>query len=127
MRKTTSTNFKNEQSIAFDCPITSTLKMVGGRWKLIILWQLKDRQLRYKELHRAIPNISEKMLTQQLQTLVDDGWVIKKDYKEIPPRTEYYLSELGRSFVPILKKIFDWGMAKNIVELANSKYGFKQN
>lgn len=107
----------------FDCPIASTIKTVGGRWKLIILWNLKDRALRYKELHRAISNISEKMLTQQLTILVEAGWVIKTDYKEIPPRTEYALSDLGKSFIPILLQIYEWGKPKNIVELTNLKYG----
>lgn len=122
MRKETSTNFINEQSIIFDCPIASTLKVVGGRWKLMILWNLKNKSLRYKELHRAIPNISEKMLTQQLSVLADDGWVIKKDHGEIPPRTEYSLSELGTSFIPILQHIYDWGISNNIVDLVNTKY-----
>jgi DNA-binding HxlR family transcriptional regulator len=122
MRKETSTNFKNEQSITFDCPIASTLKMVGGRWKLIILWNLKDKALRYKQLHRMMEGISEKMLTQQLTVLVQDGWIVKKDYREIPPRTEYSLSELGQSFVPILEHIYQWGISNNIAELANATY-----
>lgn len=122
MRKITSSNFLNEQSITINCPIMATLKMVGGRWKLHLLWSMKDKPMRYKELHRAVPDISEKMLTQQLGALVREGWVIKKDYKEIPPRTEYSLSELGASFVPILQQIYDWGVAHNSVALANAVY-----
>lgn len=122
MRKQNSTNTINEQSITMDCPIASTLKMVGGRWKLIIIWNLREKSFRYKELHRAIPNITEKMLTQQLTHLVEDGWVQKKDYGEIPPRTEYSLMPLGRSFLSILYQIYDWGQSNNIIEMANAKY-----
>lgn len=122
MRKQHSTNTINEQMITFDCPIASTLKMVGGRWKLIIIWNLREKSFRYKELQRSIPNITEKMLTQQLSNLVEDGWVQKKDYKEIPPRTEYSLTPLGRSFISVLKQLYKWGVANNIVDLVNEKY-----
>lgn len=121
MRKETSTNFINEQSITDDCPIAATLKAIGGRWKLIILWNLREQPLRYKVLQRAIPNISEKMLTQQLSVLVEDGWVVKKDYGEIPPRTEYSLTELGQSFIPILDHIYVWGTENSITEKVNAK------
>ena len=121
MRKETSTNFINEQSITDDCPIAATLKAIGGRWKLIILWNLREQPLRYKVLQRSIPNISEKMLTQQLSVLVEDGWVIKKDYGEIPPRTEYSLTELGQSFIPILDHIYVWGTENSITEKVNAK------
>ena len=121
MRKETSTNFINEQSITDDCPIAATLKAIGGRWKLIILWNLREQPLRYKVLQRAIPNISEKMLTQQLSVLVEDGWVVKKDYGEIPPRTEYSLTELGQSFIPILNHIYVWGTENSITEKVNAK------
>ncbi|WP_421795020.1 winged helix-turn-helix transcriptional regulator [Haliscomenobacter sp.] len=116
MRKETSTNFINEQSITDDCPIAATLKVIGGRWKLIILWNLREQPLRYKALQRSIPHISEKMLTQQLSVLVEDGWVLKKDYGEIPPRTEYSLSKLGASFIPILDHIYSWGVENDIIE-----------
>lgn len=88
----------------------------------MIIWNLKDQPLRYKVLHRAIVNISEKMLTQQLSVLIEDGWVVKKDYKEIPPKTEYSLSDLGRSFIPILQHIYDWGISNDITELVNARY-----
>lgn len=122
MRKQNSTNTINEQMITFDCPIASTLKMVGGRWKLIIIWNLRENSFRYKELQRSIPNITEKMLTQQLSNLVEDGWVQKKDYKEIPPRTEYSLTPLGRSFISVLKQLYKWGITNNIVDMVNEKY-----
>ncbi len=117
MRKKTSTNHLNEKAITSGCPITSTIIAIGGRWKLIILWQLKDGALRYNALRKAIPNISEKMLIQQVNELIQSGWVHKKDFNEIRPRTEYSLTDLGQSFLPILHSILEWGRSNNIVEL----------
>jgi DNA-binding HxlR family transcriptional regulator len=117
MRKVNSTNHINEKSITDNCPITSTVLAIGGRWKIIILWQLKDGSLRYNEIRKAIPNISEKMLIQQLKELIESNWVIKKDYKQIPPRTEYSLTEIGISFLPILENIRVWGTEYLMTEI----------
>ncbi|MFP5042945.1 winged helix-turn-helix transcriptional regulator [Parasediminibacterium sp. JCM 36343] len=117
MRKINSTNHINEKAITTDCPITSTVLAIGGRWKIIILWQLKNGSFRYNEIRKAIPNISEKMLIQQLKELMNSGWVTKKDYNEIPPRTEYSLTKVGTSFIPILESICEWGIANNITGL----------
>ncbi|NIJ54604.1 winged helix-turn-helix transcriptional regulator [Dyadobacter arcticus] len=114
MRKTNSTNHVNEKAITINCPITSTMLAIGGRWKIVILWQLKNGSLRYNEIRKAIPNISEKMLIQQLKELMQSKWVDKKDYNEIPPRTEYSLTQIGKSFMPILENIYNWGIANNI-------------
>ncbi|MEL6484037.1 MAG: helix-turn-helix domain-containing protein [Bacteroidota bacterium] len=85
------------------------MRIIGGRWKVIIIYQLSSGTKRYSEMKNTIGTISEKMLTQQLKALVEDGWVAKTDYKEIPPRTGYELTELGKSFIPILKEIEKWG------------------
>ncbi len=114
MRKLNSTNHINEKIITEKCPITSTMLAVGGRWKLIIIWHLRVETLRYNEIRKAIPNISEKMLIQQLKELIMSGWVLKNDFKEIPPRTEYSLTNLGKSFVPILNSIYEWGNENKI-------------
>ena len=119
MRKTNSTNHINEKAITSGCPITSTVLAIGGRWKIIILWQLKNGALRYNEIRKAIPNISEKMLIQQLKELIKSNWVDKKDYNEIPPKTEYALTPLGVSFMPILEHIYEWGVQNNITEALN--------
>ncbi|MBX9733246.1 MAG: helix-turn-helix transcriptional regulator [Chitinophagaceae bacterium] len=116
MRKTTSTNYTNEMVITAKCPITFTMLAIGGRWKLIIIWHLRLKALRYNELKKAIPNISEKMLIQQLKDLEKDNWIIKKNYHEIPPRTDYSLSKLGKSFIPILENIYTWGVKNKITE-----------
>jgi DNA-binding HxlR family transcriptional regulator len=116
MRKINSTNHINEKVITEKCPITSTMLAIGGRWKLIIIWHLRKATLRYNEIKKVIPNISEKMLIQQLKELMVSGWVLKNDYKEIPPRTEYSLTDLGISFVPILKIIYKWGTENQITD-----------
>lgn len=116
MRKANSSYSINEKAMRSGCPITSTVQAIGGRWKIIILWQLKSGSLRYNEIRKAIPNISEKMLIQQLKELMKSGWVTKKDFNEIPPRTEYSLTKLGKSFIPILEHIYRWGMVNKIAE-----------
>lgn len=117
MRKTNSTNHQNEKLITEKCPITATMLAIGGRWKLIIIWHLRSGSLRYHEIKKAIPAISEKMLIQQLKNLTAAGWIVKKDYREIPPRTDYTLTPLGKSFLPILKKIYTWGIDNKLVKL----------
>lgn len=112
MRKSASTNSMNEKKMATGCPITTTMLMIGGRWKVIILWNLKNGALRYSELKKAMPSITEKMLTQQLKGLIEQGWVSKTDFKEIPPRTQYSLTKLGRSFMPVLQQVYDWGIKR---------------
>lgn len=114
MRKSNSTNFLNEEDFLENCPITSIFKVIGGRWKVIILWNLRNGKMRYNELNKAIPKISQKMLTQQLKSLIESGWIEKKDYRQIPPKTEYNLSDLGQSFIPILEQIYDWGINHKI-------------
>lgn len=88
---------------------------IGGRWKVIMIWHLRDGSLRYNEIRKAIPSISERMLIQQLKDLMESCWVAKKDYNEIPPRTEYSLTKLGQSFIPILDSIYDWGTENKIM------------
>ena len=117
MRKTSSSNYNNEVAITQKCPITSTMLAIGGRWKLIIIWHLRNGALRYNEVKKAIPNISEKMLIQQLKDLENDGWVVKKNYNEMPPRTDYSLTKLGKSFVPILESIYSWGKKNKITKM----------
>ncbi|MBC7887312.1 MAG: helix-turn-helix transcriptional regulator [Ferruginibacter sp.] len=117
MRKISSSNYNNEISITQKCPITSTMLAIGGRWKLIIIWHLRKGALRYNGVKKAIPNISEKMLIQQLKDLENDGWVVKKNYNEIPPRTDYNLTKLGKSFLPILENIYSWGVKNKITNM----------
>lgn len=93
------------------CPITLTLSVIGGKWKPIIIWQLRDNCLRFGELQRRIPNVTQKMLTQQLRELESDGIIHRKVYPVIPPKVEYSLTQHGRTLLPILHEMAIWGKA----------------
>jgi DNA-binding HxlR family transcriptional regulator len=109
-RKLTSTNSINKIALENDCPIAYTISVIGGRWKLSILALLADRgPLRYSELKTRLGGISERMLTLQLKQLEQCGLISKKIFGEIPPRTEYQLSERGQSLQPILEQMTKWG------------------
>ncbi len=84
------------------CPAEAAIEIVGGRWKLVILYWLGKGTQRFGELHRLIPDATQQMLTKQLRQLEADGVIAREIFKEIPPRVEYSLTEKGRSFAPIL-------------------------
>jgi DNA-binding HxlR family transcriptional regulator len=92
-----------------DCPIVKALNVIGGKWKPMILHMLSSGTLRFGELKKNIPPISQKVLTQQLRELEIDGIVIRKTYSEIPPKVEYFLSEKGSSLVLVLESLYEWG------------------
>jgi DNA-binding HxlR family transcriptional regulator len=100
---------KREGFVAEKCPVLVVQKMIAGKWKLTILWQLCQGTKRFNELQRLLPNISQGILTQQLRELEGDGLVHREIYKEIPPKVEYSLTEVGQSFIPVLQVIRDWG------------------
>ena len=91
------------------CPVESTLKVIGGKWKILILWYLEDGTKRFNELKRELPLITQKMLTQQLRELEADGVVHRKVYAQVPPKVEYSLTELGVSLKPVLAAMCEWG------------------
>ena len=91
------------------CPAEITLRVIGGKWKPVILWHLKDGVKRFSELKRAIPGVTQRMLSQQLRELERDGVVLRKVYAQVPPKVEYSITELGRSLEPILKLMCQWG------------------
>ena len=93
----------------YHCPLEATIDLIDGKWKSLILWHLNERVLRFGELQRMMPNVTQKMLTQQLRDLERDGLLRRQAYAEIPPRVEYELTELGRSLLPILTAMCDWG------------------
>ncbi len=92
------------------CYFELALQVIGGKWKSIILYQLGNfSTLRFGEFKKRIPGVSEKMLIQQLRELEKDGMVKRKVYKQVPPKVEYSLTELGSSLVPVLHMLRDWG------------------
>ncbi len=92
------------------CPVETSLELLSGKWKPRILWKLYQQEvLRFGELRRALPDITAKMLTQQLRKLEKDGLVQRKVYPQVPPKVEYSLSEFGQTLKPILDMIAQWG------------------
>ena len=89
--------------------VQATLKVLGGKWKILILWHLKDKARRFSELKRLIPEITEKMLIQQLRELEKDEIVNRKVYSDVPPKVEYSFTDYGRSLEPALKVLCQWG------------------
>lgn len=96
------------------CPMETTLRVAGGKWKPFILWYLYDGgTLRYSELRRAIPGVTEKMLTQHLRELERDRLVHREVYAQVPPKVEYSLTGHGRSIGAVLIAMYEWGTAYN--------------
>ncbi|BDQ38213.1 hypothetical protein SYK_25730 [Pseudodesulfovibrio nedwellii] len=92
------------------CTVELTLQVIGGKWKPIIIHRLgNDGILRFSEVKRSIPNITQKMLTQQLRELEADGVVTRKVYAQVPPKVEYSLTELGLSVMPVIESLCKWG------------------
>lgn len=94
------------------CPAETTIGVIGGRWKVPIVWHLFAGTMRFSELRRAMPNITQKMLTQQLRELEADGVVRRKVYPEVPPKVEYSLTERGLSLRPIVESMCRWAKQK---------------
>lgn len=93
----------------FSCPVEATVHLIGGKYKAVILWHLKDQVLRYNELHKLVPKATPKMLTQQLRELERDNLIVRTVYPVVPPKTEYSLTEFGKSMIPILDAMCNWG------------------
>lgn len=93
----------------FSCSIDVTLAVIGGKWKTSILWHLSGQTMRFSELQRRFSETTRKMLTQQLRELEQDGLVARVVYPQVPPKVEYSLTEKGRSVMPILDRMCEWG------------------
>lgn len=91
------------------CPAEATLDVIGGRWKVPIVWHLFGGTKRFSELRRLLPGVTQKMLTQQLRELEADGVVARKVYPEVPPRVEYSLTARGMSLKPVVDAMCKWG------------------
>ncbi len=96
-----------------DCPITTTLGYIGGRWKTVILYIIDNRTLRFGEISVRIPAISRKVLTEQLKELVKDGVLSREKFNETPPRVEYSVTEFGKSLKSVLTEMENWGAEIN--------------
>ena len=94
----------------YHCPVELALQTIGGKWKPLILWNLGQAVLRFGQLRREMPAITQKMLTQQLRELEADGLVNRQVYAQVPPKVEYSLTALGRSVMPVIKALCAWGV-----------------
>lgn len=104
--------FEGKIKLLTDTPYGYTLTMIGGKWRLVILyWLVEHQTVRYNELQRLIGTITHRTLSTQLKEMEADGLIIRKEYPQIPPKVEYSLSEKGRSLYPIMEAMCEWGMA----------------
>lgn len=99
--------FKNKN---YTCTFEITIDLIGGKWKPLIIWHLGTKgTLRFNELKKLLPNATQKMLTQQLRELEADKLINRKVYPQVPPKVEYSLTDIGKSLMPILSMMCDWG------------------
>lgn len=96
----------------YHCALDVTSSFIGGKWKTVVLWYLRKDKKRFKELKDFIPDITDKMLSLQLRALEEDGLVKRTLYPEVPPRVEYELTKEGKSLIPVLEAMAEWGRTK---------------
>ncbi|MCL4439714.1 MAG: helix-turn-helix transcriptional regulator [Firmicutes bacterium] len=92
-----------------NCPVIVVQNLLAGKWKLVILWHLIEKTRRFNELQKLLPEISQGILTQQLRELERDGLVHREVYKEVPPKVEYSLTDIGQSLKPVMDVVAKWG------------------
>ena len=100
---------KTKEELMPQCPVATTISLIGNKWKLLILRNLMVRPWRFNELLKSIDGISQKVLTDNLRVMEKDGIIVRKDYNEVPKRVEYSLSDIGESMRPIIKSLETWG------------------
>jgi DNA-binding HxlR family transcriptional regulator len=100
---------RKQRHIAYkDCPVEAALDLIGGKWKSIILFRVLEKTRRFNELRRLIPNITQRMLTNQLRELEADGLLHRKVYAQVPPKVEYSITDFGRTLEPVLLALSAW-------------------
>jgi DNA-binding HxlR family transcriptional regulator len=100
---------KDMKSQTYGCGLEAALDVIGGKWKVLILWHLTSSPCRFGKLRRLVGGISEKMLIQSLREMEGDGIVVRKDFQEVPPRVEYSLTRFGISLTEALRPLCEWG------------------
>lgn len=98
-----------QELLEIRCPVEMAQNIIGGKWKLVIIWNLKDGIKRFNELQRALPDLRQGYLTKQLRELEQDGLVHREVYHVVPPKVEYSLTEIGRKFLSVMDKMYEWG------------------
>ena len=107
--KTSNTGTTTEQYTTF-CPVNTTLSVIGGKWKVLILYHLVEQTQRFNELRRLLPEITQRMLTLQLRELEEDGLIHREVYPVVPPKVEYSLTDFGRTLLPVISAMHQWGV-----------------
>ncbi|HDR3346982.1 TPA: winged helix-turn-helix transcriptional regulator [Bacillus cereus] len=107
----------------YSCPVEAMVEVIGGKWKGVILYHLLDGTKRFNELKRLKPNITQRMLTLQLRELEADGIIHREVYREVPPKVEYSLTELGESLRPVILLMMEWAThnMEKVLESRNTK------
>lgn len=113
--------YERKIPVDLDCPLRLTMSLIGSKWKSCILDELRNKSLRPCELHRIFPEATPRVLDIQLKELVDDGLVSKTIYPELPPRSEYAITALGQTLLPIIDSMIKWGNSNK--ELFEKKFG----
>lgn len=113
--------YERKIPVDLDCPLRLTMSLIGSKWKSCILDELRNKSLRPSELHKIFPEATPRVLDIQLKDLVEDGLVSKTIYPELPPRSEYAITPLGMSLIPIINAMIDWGNKNK--SLFEKKYG----
>ncbi len=108
------------------CPVEWTLDVIGGKWKCVILWHVRNRTRRFSELRRLIPGVTQKMLTSQLRQLERDGLIERKIYPQVPPKVEYSISPYGLTLSPILELMCKWGLSHRQGTAAHNRAALQQ-
>lgn len=98
------------QEKSYQCGMELTMDVIGGKWKTVILWHLRSRTLRFSQLKKRLDGITQKMLTQQLRELEEDGLIERTVYPQVPPKVEYNLTTYGKKIIPVLYTIYCWGI-----------------
>ncbi|RDY24964.1 transcriptional regulator [Romboutsia maritimum] len=110
----------NERCAKYNtCPIVLVHKLISGKWKILILWYLSSGCLRFSEIKRKLPDVTQKMLTNQLRSLEEDGLINRTVYPVVPPKVEYSLTKIGENMIPLLEQMYSFGIdygKRNIIE-----------
>lgn len=100
-----------ERCEKFDtCPMTLVHRILSGKWKILIIWYLSNKTLRFSDLKKKLPDVTQKMLTQQLRSLEDDEVITRKIYPVVPPKVEYSLTSTGKKLIPLLESMYSFGV-----------------
>ena len=112
------------KKIKSSCAVERSLELISGKWKICILWKLSEKTYRFGELKKSMPDITIKMLSQQLKELELGNFINRKDFKTVPPKVEYSISNFGESLEPIIRQIADWGVKnKKHIDITLGKLG----